>query len=245
MKQREHKKKNKIFKKKRPFFSFVKGILRLFCRKPKIVNLGGETEQPAIILSNHVAMNGPLMHELYFPVPTVKWGAGEMLGNYKMRYNYLRNVFYMQKKGYGKARATFLAIFSAAFSKFFYRGMNVVPTWHDARLFKTVTHSVDVLNEGGSVLIFPENSDKGYKDVLTEFHAGFVTLAELYFKKTGKDVPIQPVYYHHKKKVMAIGKPRYVQDYIKQGLGRAQIAEEFRKIVNELYFKYLLNGSVA
>lgn len=235
MKQRTQKQKNEMPKKKRPVFSFVKGILRLFYRKPKIVYLGGETEQPAIILSNHVSLKGPLMHELHFPVSTIKWGAGEMLGNYKTRFNYLRNVFYMQKRGFGKVRATLFAIFSATFSKFFYRGMNVVPTWHDARMFNTVNYSVDVLNEGGSVLIFPENSDEGYKDVLTEFHAGFVTLAECYYKKTGKDVPVHPVYYHRKKKIMAIGEPIYVQDYVKKGLNRAQIAEEFRKIVNNLY----------
>lgn len=239
MKQKTQKKESEFKKKKRPFFSFVKGILRLFYKKPKIVYLGGETEQPAIILSNHVALKGPLIHELHFPVSTVKWGAGEMLGNYKTRFNYLRNVFYMQKRGYGKARATFIAIFSAAFSKFFYRGMNVVPTWHDARMFNTVTYSVDVLNGGGSVLIFPENSDEGYKDVLTEFHAGFVTLAECYYKKTGKDVPVQPVYYNQKKKIMAVGKPMFVQDYVKKGLNRAQIADEFRKIVNELYTIFL------
>lgn len=239
MKQSTQKQKNRISQKKRPFFSFVKGILRLFYRKPEIVYLGGETEQPAIIVSNHVSIKGPLMHELYLPVPTVKWGAGEMLGNYKTRYNYLRDVFYMQKRGYGKANATLRAVFAALFSKFFYKGMNIIPTYSDARMFNTVTYSVDVLNEGGSVLIFPENSDEGYKDVLTEFHAGFVMLAECYYKKTGKDVPVHPVYYHRKKKIMAIGKPLYVQDYVKKGLNRAQIAEEFRKIVNDLYIKFL------
>lgn len=224
-------------KKKQPFFSFVKRILRLFYRKPKIVYFGKAIEQPSIIISNHAALKGPVINELYLPVPTVKWGAGEMLGGYKMRYNYLRNVFYMQKRGYGKVSATLRAVFAAMFSKFFYKGMNIIPTWNDARMFKTVKHSIDVLNDGESVLIFPENSNEGYKDVLTEFYAGFVTLAECYYKKTGMDVPVYPVYYHRRKKVMAIGEPMYVQDFVKQGLGREQIADEYRKAVNDLYAK--------
>lgn len=194
-------------------------------------------EEPSIIVCNHVALKGPIMYELYLPVFNAKWGAGEMLGNYKSRYNYMRNVFLMQKLGVGKAKATIRAIFAAMFSRPLYVGMKVLPTWHDSRLFKTVSRSIDILNDGTSVLIFPENSDEGYKDVLTEFHAGFVTLSECYYKKTGKELPVYPVYYHHKGRVMLVGEPKYVQDYVKQGLTRDEIAEEFRQIVNGLHDK--------
>ena len=237
MKQKKQKREGNPLKKKRPFFSFVKRILRLFYKKPKIVYEGDGIEQPSIIIANHVALKGPMINELYLPVPTVKWGAGEMLGNYKMRFNYLRNVFYIQKRGYNKARASFLATFSAMFSKFFYKGMNLVPTWHDTRLFKTITYSVDILCDGGSVLIFPENSDEGYKDVMTQFHAGFVTLAECYYKKTKTDVPVHPVYYDREKRILMIGESKFVKDYVNEGMGREQIAEEFRNLVNGLYQK--------
>ena len=230
-------KKQKLPKRKQPFFSFVKKILRLFYKKPKVVCLSGDFEEPSIILSNHVALKGPVLNELYLPVFHATWGAGEMLGHYKMRYDYLRNVFYIKKLGMGKARATLRATFAAMFSKPFYRGMKVLPTWQDSRLFKTVSHSIDILNDGTSVLIFPENSDEGYKDILTEFHAGFVTLAECYYKKTGKDVPVYPVYYHDKAKVTLVGEPKYVQDYVNKGLTRDEVAEEFRKIVNGLHDK--------
>ena len=231
--------------KRQPFFPFVKGVLRLFRKRVKIINLAGEIGGTSIILSNHVAMSGPLIHELYFPLLTVKWGAGEMLGNYKMRFDYMRNVFYMQKKGYGKARATFLATFVAMFSKAFYRGMRVIPTWHDARLMKTVVKSVDLLKEGTPILIFPEDSGDGYHDVLTGFLAGFVTLAETYYKKTGQRVPVYPVYYHKKANAMVIGEPRFVQDFAERGMTREQIAAEFCKIVNGLREKYFTDGGDA
>ena len=221
--------------KRKGFFSFVKAVLRLFYKKPKIIYSGGEIVQPSIIVSNHVSLKGPVMHELYLPVLHAKWGAGEMLGNYKMRFNYLRNVFYMRKRGFGKAKSTFLAAFSALFSRPFYKGMNIIPTWHDSRMFTTVTRSIDILKGGASVLIFPENSDEGYKDVLTQFHAGFVTLAEGYYKRTNTDLPVYPVYYHKKKRIIMVGKPLFVQDFVKQGLDRKQIAEQFRNTVNGLY----------
>lgn len=227
-------KDSKSPKKKQPFFSFIKRILRIFYKKPKIVYLGEKIRQPSIIISNHVSLKGPMIHELFLPVPTVKWGAGEMLGNYKMRFKYLRDVFYMQKNGYGKVRSTILATFSAFFSKFFYKGMRVVPTWHDVRLFKTVSNSVKTLKGGTSILIFPENSSDGYHDILTEFHQGFITLAESYYKKTKEMVPVYPVYYHKGESTLIVGSPRYVHEYAERGLTRSQIASEFCKIVNDL-----------
>lgn len=231
--------KFKLPRRKQPFFSFVKRILRLFYKKPKIINVGGKIEGASVIVSNHSSMKGPVIHELYLPVFNAKWGAGEMLGNYRSRFRYLRDVYFMQKKGYRKAAASIMAAFDAFFSIFFYKGMRVLPTWHDARMFQTVSNSVDVLKDGTSVLIFPENSEEGYQEIMSEFHPGFVTLAESYFKKTNQDVPVYPVYYHDETAVMVIGEPCYVQDYVKQGLNRKQIAEELRKKVNELFLKYI------
>lgn len=235
-------KKQKKFrapKKKQPFFSFVKRILRLFYKKPELVYCGGKIEDGSIIVGNHCSMKGPVIYELYLPAFTAKWGAGEMLGDYKSRFTYLRDVYFMQKRGYRKGTASFLAFFDAMFSIFFYRGMKFLPTWRDVRFARTVANSIEVLSDGTSVLIFPENSDEGYKEVLTEFLPGFVILAEKYYKKTQKDLPVYPVYYSDKANVMVIGEPFYVQDYMKQGLDRGQIAEEFCRKVNALYYRYV------
>lgn len=64
-------------------------------------------------------------------------------------------------------------------------------------------------------------------------------LSERYFKKTGIDVPIYPVYYQIKKRIMVIGKPVYMQDLVKKGMNRDQIAEHFRVLVNNLYYEYI------
>lgn len=232
-------KKFKPPKKKQPFFSLVKGILRLLYKKPKIVKTAGEIAEGSIIVGNHCSMRGPVVYELYLPAFNAKWGAGEMLGDYKTRFRYLRDVYFMQKKGHGKAFASFLAAFDAFFSIFFYKGMKFLPTWRDARFAKTIVNTIDVLEDGTSVLIFPENSEEGYKEVLTEFYPGFVSLAECYYKKTKKDIPVYPVYYHDKMQTMVIGEPCYVQEYLKKGLSREEIARELRDKVNELYFLYI------
>ena len=56
------KKKERILgtpKKRGKFFTFFKGLLRIFTRKPKIINLNDKIEDRAIYLSNHSGSSGP------------------------------------------------------------------------------------------------------------------------------------------------------------------------------------------
>ncbi len=221
---------------------FKNTLMRLLFRKPKIVNLAGELPQKAIILANHSAKSGPPSLDLYYPVPCAKWGAYQMFGNFESRKAYLRDILYIQKCGKKPGLInSFKASFMAIFNPFVYRGMRMMPTYPDARFASTLRDSAKVLDAGMSVMIFPENSNEGYKDVLTEFFPGFVMLAEKYYRATKEDVPVYPVYYSIKKRIMVIGKPLYVQEFVKEGLDRYQIAERFCGEVNRLYFDYVEN----
>lgn len=227
-------------KRKQRVWKAVSGILKLFYKKPQILNLNSEMPKKAIFVANHAAMNGPLVYSLYLPFFHVTWGAYQMLGNYKMRRDYLRDVYFIQKRKKSKSTATALANFEAAFSIYFYRGIKVLPTYPDLRIVKTIKNSITCLDDDTSVLIFPENSNDGYKDVLTEFFGGFVSLAERYRKThNGQDVDLCPVYYSIKKRKIVIGKCSKLLNYA--GLSREQIAENFRMQVNNLYFDYIFS----
>ncbi len=211
----------------------------MFVRKPKkVINLAGELTPRSILLANHNAKIGPLYLEMNFPLYHCLWGAGEMLGNYKERFHYLRDVFYVQKRGFNKFIATVIATFEAFFSIMFYKGMRVLPTYHDGRLLGTINKSIRAINDDVAVMIFPENSDEGYFEEMTQFFPGFVLLAQAYYRKTGVDLPVYPVYYHIKKRILCIGEPCYVHELIEKGLTRDQIAELMKDKVNELYHNY-------
>ena len=221
-------------KRRQPVFSKVKKILRLFMRV-KVEVKCEDLPKKAILLSNHSAKSGPLAFELYYPNFHVTWGAHEMLGNYKSRYLYLRNVFYIQKQGKSKFVATVKAAFEAIFSIFFYRGIKILPTYTDMRFLYTVRNSISVLEDGSSLLIFPENSSKGYFDELTSAFPGFVMLAEQYKIKTGEDVPIIPAYYHRKSQKIVVERPRYLSEFKDKGMSRNEIAEYFKEEINGIY----------
>lgn len=226
--------------KKQPVYSTFKIIMRMIFKRPQIINLAGDIEQKSIVVSNHSAKSGPPGLDLYYPVKTAKWGAYEMFGNYKSRKAYLRDILYIKKCGYKPGFGTsFKSSVIAVFNPMVYKGMRMMPSYPDARLLGTIRDSIQVLDSGLSIMIYPENSDNGYKEVLTEFHPGFVMLAMQYYRTHGVDLPVYPVYYHTKKHVLVIGKPLYVQDMINEGLNRYQIAERYCNAVNQLYFDHV------
>lgn len=222
-----------------PVFHFFRPIFSLFFQKVEIICLPDYIEDVAIYLGNHSAKSGPMTYELRFPKYYVPWGAHEMLGNYKSRFRYLRDVFYIQKQHMHKFPASLKAGFEAIFSKMIYKGMRLIGTYRDQRMMETIKQSVKILEEGTAIMLFPEDSSEGYKEILTGFFPGFVMLADRYYKKHGIDLPVYPIYYSRKKNKMVIGHPLYVQDFVKQGLNRYQIADEYCKVMNQLYFDYI------
>lgn len=231
-------KRDDIRKARHPFFACVKGVLKIFKKKPTVVNLAGELEERSIVVCNHARKSGPLGLELYFPCATAKWGAHEMLGSFSERRRYLRDVFYMKKQGYGRVRAGLLSAFEAIFSPLIYHGMNVIGSYSDGRLVGTMKKSEAALSLGMPVVVFPENSDGGYFEEMKEFFAGFVLFALQHLKRTGEDLPIYPCYYHPKRRVLAIGKPGYAGKLLAEGMEKRAIANYFRDRVNELFHTY-------
>ena len=224
--------------KKQPVWKVVSKLLKGIYKKPQILNLNEEISEKSILVANHSAMNGPVVYSLYFPLFHATLGAYQMLGNYKSRFRYLRDVYYVQKRGMKKFPATLIASFEAIFSIFFYRGMKVLPSYDDARVVTTIKNSIACIDANVPVMIFPEDSSTGYHEKLKSFFPGFVGIAERYRKlHNGEDVNIYPIYYHKEKNKMVIGKPAKLSDY--EGMDRYQIADAFCKKVNDLFEKYV------
>ena len=228
----------RVPKRRQPVFKIVGGIFRLFLGCKVVNTTDTPLPKQAIIISNHNAKSGPMAIEVSFPMFNVKWGAGEMFGGFSSRYNYLRNILYIQKLGKGKLSATLRACFEAIFSPMLYKGMKFIPTFTDMRFLHTVKCSEAVLDAGESVLIFPEDSSKGYLDEITKALPGFVMLAELYNKKKDCDIPILPLYYHKRTRRILVGEAFSEKTLCEQGLTREEIAEVGRQRINGLYNAY-------
>ncbi len=225
---------------RKPFFRFIKKIMRLFATKPTVINHNEDgIADKSIIVSNHSGASGPIQLELYLDHYFVPWGTHEMNGNIKERWNYLTNVYFTQKKHLSKFVAVLISIPAVFVLKWFYKGIELLSTYKDSRLKETFDKSVERLDKNQSILIYPENSSEGYKEVLEEFYPGFVTLSKIYYRKRGEDLPVYPVYVFKQEEVLLVGKPQYIQPLIKQGMTKEQIATHFMGAVNQLREDYL------
>lgn len=237
------KKKEKILgkpKKRGKFFTCFKGFLKLFTRKPKIINLNNTIEDKAIYLSNHSGSSGPFTLELFFPKYFIPWGTYEMCGGYKDRWKYLYHVYLKQKKKVPSFFAFIGASVAACFTGMFYKGLQLVATYPDSRMLSTLRYTHKILDDKRGVLIFPENSADGYKSVMEEFFAGFVLLSKTYYNRSGEDLPVYTIYWDKKANTMVIDKPEYCNALLKAGKTVKQVAEFFKDKANALRNNFIL-----
>lgn len=215
----------------------LKVFLKIFKRRPQFINQsGGELEGKAIYLSNHSGADGPLTYELYFPLIYTGWGAHEMFGTLKERWNYLYHVFYRQKLHWGKLRAFFVATVFSPISKRLYRGIGLIPTYTDGRFISSVKISCRILDTGNPILIFPEDSTDGYLNPPQAFNQGFIAMAKLYYKMRKVDLPVYTAYLlNEKKRKMVVGKPMFVNQLLSEGKTEDEICALALENMQKLY----------
>jgi len=248
-KQKKEKKAQKPYNykfrlKRGPGIKFISLFLSMFKRRPEIVNLsGGELIPKAIFLSNHSGADGPMTYEMYFPLTITDWGAHEMFGNIKERWNYLYHVFYRRKLHWGKAKSFFVATVFCIISKGIYRAIGLIPTYTDSRFITSVKTSVKILDRNYPILIFPEDSEGGYMTPPESFNKGFITLSKLYYRLKKEDLPVYTMYLLKvkKKKKIVIAPPIYVNELLSEGLTEEQVCEKCLESCRKLYFD-AING---
>ena len=200
-------------KKRQPIYRLFQFFLKISFKKPKqFINFNDKVPTDGLLVGPHNGKKGPMYLSIYYPEKMADVGASEMYGSYKERFHYLRDVLYIQKCHKGKFSSTIKASFEAIFSKFFYKGMHVIPSYEDMRLLQSIGEISKTLDNGLPVFIFAENSDKGYQKVMTDLHEGFITIAKFVSKKRGKETPIYPYFLDSERRIIAIGKPYYLSD---------------------------------
>lgn len=215
------------------WFRFLKGIIKIFVHKPKFVYLGEKVNGPSIVLSNHQGAVAPVKWELYADFPFRFWGTYEMNNGLKSTFKYLKNVYFFKKKHFSKFVSAILAFFACPFANLFYKGLNLISTYPNIELKKTITESVKTIKNNQSLIIFPEDSSTGYHKKLSEFIAGFVVLANRCLK-LGFDLPIYVSYYKKKEKEFIIDKPVMFSELEKKKQTRKEIAKLMCNRANEL-----------
>ena len=112
------KRKSYIYKKKKqPVYGLFTNLMKIFLHKPKFTNLNDEFPTDGLMVGPHMGKWGPFYMSQWMPFKYAVIGAHPMLGSYKDRWKYLRDVLYMQKAHKGQVFSSIKATFEAVFSK--------------------------------------------------------------------------------------------------------------------------------
>jgi hypothetical protein len=223
-----------IVKSKRKWwFRLLKNIMKIRYKKPAFMFLGEEFKTGSIILSNHEGTDAPMSLEIYAKAPMRMWGAHEMNSGLVKMYKYQTRVYFHEKKHWSLFAARAFCLIASPLTNLFYKGLNLISTYRDQRFFTTIKQSVEALKNGENVVIFPEDSTKGYLAELEGFYMGFLALAET-CKRRGMDIPIYVTYFRKKDKVYIIDAPIKYSELTKNGESKEEIAKRLVDRCNEL-----------
>ena len=218
-------KKDKRFKQKRKWwYNGIKCIMRCRYPEPEFKYLGEKPKNGAIILSNHEGTDAPMSLEIYCDFPVRMWGTAEMNQGLIRLYKYQTRVYYHEKKHWNLFLARLFCLLASPLTYVFYKGLNLISTYKDNRVRKTITESVEAIKKGENIVIFPEDSDGGYHKQLKGFFAGFALLAKQ-CKREGIDVPIYVSYFKVKEKVYVFDTPIKYSELEERFANKEEMAE--------------------
>jgi len=186
-------------------YRVIKWIVKTCYPKMEVEGTENLPDEPVIIVGNHTQMNGPIACELYTPGKHYIWCAGQMM-HLKDVPAYAYKDFWSGKPKYIRWFYKLLSYIIAPLSVCVFNNANTIGVYHDTRIISTFKQTVQRLQEGASVVIFPEH-DVPHNHIICEFQDKFIDVAKLYYKRTKKEVSFAPLYIAPTLKKMYFGKP--------------------------------------
>lgn len=186
-------------------YKIIRWFVWLFSPKFRLVGEENLPDEPSVLVGNHSQMFGPIAAEIFFPGRKEIWCAGQMM-NRKEVAAYAYEDFWSFKP---KAVRWFFRLLShliPPLSVCVFTNAHTIPVYHDMRLRNTYRESMDSLDAGEHLVIFPEEN-KTYNHILYDFQDKFIDLARFYYRKTGKELNFVPLYIAPKLGTMHLGKP--------------------------------------
>ena len=188
-----------------PVYRFIKWLVRVFYPKTAVVGTENLPPEPCVIVGNHTQMNGPIVSEIYIPGRHYTWCAAEMMELREVPA-YAYRDFWSMKPVWIRWFYRLFSYVIAPVSVCVFNNAETIPVYHDTRIIGTFRRSVSALQDGASLVIFPEHGEP-FNSILYDFRDKFIDVARFYARKTGKALPFVPMYVAPSLKAAYLGAP--------------------------------------
>ena len=190
-------------KKTSVLFKIFKFFVRLFYGKMEIVGLENLPENNAVIVGNHCQLNGPICGEVFMDDNCYIWCAGQMM-KLKEVPEYAFTDFWSQKRKWVQPFYKLVSYLMAPISVCIFNNARTIAVYHDMRVIGTFKDTIQMLQKGANILVFPEKDEK-HNNILYKFQENFIDVAKLYYKKTAISLTFVPMYIAPRLRKMYIG----------------------------------------
>jgi len=199
------------------FVRFLMALLRPFYRHTlQNADLIVQDESnPTVFLCNHGEFYGPVVGVLHIPVPIRAWVIADIMIDKDETAEYVHRFTISRQKWLPERWKMPIARLVGRLSVMVMNQLETIPVYRNklTQLKTTFRLSVEAMEAGDNLLVFPENPDAdpenpGYvREGVGEFFAGFVMLAQVYYAKTGKCCRFQPLFAHKGMRTMTFCEP--------------------------------------
>lgn len=206
-------------------YRVIRWLVWLFSPKFRIEGRENIPDEACVIVGNHSQMYGPISAELYTPVVHDTWCAGEMMDKHEVA-EYAYHDFWAEKPFWNRWFFWLVSRMIGPLAELIFTNADTVAVYHDARVIETFRDSMERLQQGRSMVIFPEHN-AGHNNIVHDFQNKFVDLARFYYRKTSHELMFVPLYVAPRLKTLYYGKPIRFRHEV-------PIAEERKRICTEL-----------
>ena len=182
--------------------------LHFRCKVENADHIVTDDENPLVFLCNHGEFYGPMACKIYIPVPIRAWTNATMMGDRKAVAQYIYENTTSRQEHMPEIEKRFLARLVAWLSVNVMSQLECIPVHKDSplKLRETFRLTVEAMEAGDNILIFPENPEQKYPlEGIGELSPGFLTLADLYWKRKKKRMRFLPMYADKKRRKLVFG----------------------------------------
>lgn len=213
-------------------YRLIRGTVDLVYPPIEIEGLENLPEEPSILVGNHSQMNGPIMAEIRLPGKHYTWCISQMMVREEVA-EYAFADFWAEKPRWNRWFYWLVSRCIPPLSAYIFSNARTIPVYRDNRCITTFRRTMDKLQEGDHIVIFPEHSVQ-YNSILWEFEDRFIDVARLYYRKTGKELDFVPMYLAPRLRKMIIGEPIHFRADQPLDQERARICQALMESITQL-----------
>lgn len=218
------------------FTRFMKAFLRPFYPR-KVSGLENiDFTKASVFACNHAKTSGPVSAVIHLPVRFRPWINACMLDREEATATMMRTFRDRFRLIGTKGKRRLLWWFSGPVC-------HILNSFEPIPVYKgmpkesagTIDLSVDALERGENLLIFPEKPRDRYdRESYKDFNTGFAALGRALYERTGRRLDFYPVWTDQKKHALRIGKPVAFDPSADPRAEKMRISSELRDRMTEL-----------